>query len=144
VTTTTVTNLPEQSQFFRDIKGLVGNNDGIKKIVIESLKKGHTPDSLGICFEKTIKEKERKNHGQYYTPKVIVEYILSQLDIKEGSTILDPSCGCGSFLLTDYDLLVKKYGRACIKNLYGVGVNDNATNITCFCLYKQTGYLSSI
>jgi len=140
MSTNTVMNLPEQSQIFRDIKGLVGNDDRIKKIVIESLQKGHTPDSLGIYFEKTIKEKERKNHGQYYTPRLIVKYILSQLDIQEDSTILDPSCGCGSFLLTAYDLLGKKYGRACIKNLYGVDNNSGAAKITQACLYMKVNH----
>lgn len=93
----TVKNRPQQSKSYNDINVLFGFDDRIKSLVVESIQKGHAPDSLGICFEKTIKQKDRKNHGQFYTPRPIVEYIFSQLDVKEDSTILDPSCGCGSF-----------------------------------------------
>lgn len=135
--TSAVVNLSKKPQIFQNMKGLAGNDDRLKRIVIDSLEKGYTPDSLGVYFEKTIIEKERKNSGQYYTPRSIVEYIFSQLDVKEDSVILDPSCGCGSFLLTAYDILGKKYGKSFMKNLYGVDINSDAAKITQACLYTK-------
>ncbi|MGL5327794.1 MAG: N-6 DNA methylase, partial [Peptostreptococcaceae bacterium] len=62
-------------------------------------------------YEDRIDEEKRKLNGVYYTPKVIVDYIiintLKRHDIVKNPyvKILDFSCGCGNFLLEVYDIL---------------------------------------
>jgi len=67
-------------------------------------------------FELTAKKQRRKEHGIYYTPKFITDYIVKEtvgrflqerthdeiLNLK----ILDPACGSGSFLIRAYDELL--------------------------------------
>ncbi|MFH1371955.1 MAG: N-6 DNA methylase [Planctomycetota bacterium] len=120
----------------------------VKKFFINSLRDGHTNDSIGYLFEKTLEKFDRKDMGQYYTPKQIVEYMISQLEINKDSKILDPSCGCGSFLLNVFDVCKEKYGVNFIRNIFGVDINNDAADMARLCLYKQTEFsddcLSSI
>lgn len=47
---------------------------------------------------------DRKFNGAFFTPDYIIDFIISEIQPKENDTNLDPSCGCGAFLvgLTDY------------------------------------------
>lgn len=92
---------------------------------------------IGSIYEKSLVPEERKSTGQYYTPRNIVEYIIDQLDIKKNSKILDPACGCGSFLTTIQEIFCKMYGESFINNIYGVDINEEAVKITRKCLYSQ-------
>jgi methylase of polypeptide subunit release factors len=69
-----------------------------------------------VTFEITAKKQRRKEHGIYYTPRFVTDYIVKEtvgrflqehsyneaLNIK----ILDPACGSGSFLIRAYDELL--------------------------------------
>lgn len=52
---------------------------------------------------------ERKEHGQFYTPQYVVDYIVDGVEIDSDSTVLDPACGSGAFLIKAYDELKKEY-----------------------------------
>lgn len=120
---------------------LGGNkNDNIKNIFIDSFKNGNSTEIIGKYFEHSLGKFDRKNKGQYYTPRVIAEYIISQLNIKEDSKILDPACGCGSFLLTVFDLFKNKYGMEFLNNIYGVDINEDAAEMTRICLYLRSSF----
>lgn len=134
---TPVISLPHKPHILQNIKGPVGCDDGVRRIVIDSVRGGYTPDCLGVRFEKAITPEERKNHGQYYTPRHVVMHILSHLDIKKESVLLDPSCGCGAFLLTAYETLKEKYGKTFLNNVYGVDINADAADITRASLYMR-------
>lgn len=95
-------------------------------------------DTLGILFERLIKEEERKNLGQFYTPQEIVEYMIDYLNIKPNSKILDPTCGCGVFLVTAYNFL-KRLNNNALDNIYGVDLNESATKITRINLWLRNG-----
>jgi methylase of polypeptide subunit release factors len=47
---------------------------------------------------------DRKLNGAFFTPDYIIDFIITEIRPKENETNLDPSCGCGAFLvgLTDY------------------------------------------
>jgi len=47
---------------------------------------------------------DRKINGAFFTPDYIIDFIIKEIQPKENETNLDPSCGCGAFLvgLTDY------------------------------------------
>lgn len=48
--------------------------------------------------ENTIKEKSKNKYGQYFTPKMVAEFMVSLADINSNSKILEPSSGKGVFL----------------------------------------------
>ena len=95
-------------------------------------------DTLGILFEKLIREQEKKNLGQFYTPQEIVSYIFNYLKIKPNSTILDPTCGCGVFLVSAYKC-IKKINSKPLQNIYGVDLNDSAAKIARINLWLRNG-----
>ena len=70
---------------------------------------------LGDIYEKNILEDVKKFYGRVYTPNDIVDMILSEtvdeIDVTKNPfvKILDPSCGCGHFLIRVYDLLYEKF-----------------------------------
>lgn len=74
-------------------------------------------DSFAISkkYERNLDIKTRKEKGIYYTPYIVVEYILNNTlkkhDIVDNPypKILDLSCGCGNFLIEAYDILYKKF-----------------------------------
>ena len=68
---------------------------------------------LSKSYEESLSLYDKKTKGIYYTPKIIVDYILEELlinyDIIKNPEpkILDLSCGCGNFLLEAFDILYK-------------------------------------
>jgi type I restriction-modification system DNA methylase subunit len=56
-------------------------------------------DVLKGVYQQLIDPKDRHDLGEYYTPDWLCERIVSELLPKNGyKTVLDPSCGSGSFL----------------------------------------------
>jgi len=55
-------------------------------------------------LELIIPVADRKFNGAFFTPDYIIDFIINEIQPKENETNLDPSCGCGAFLvgLTDY------------------------------------------
>jgi adenine-specific DNA-methyltransferase len=115
---------------------------------------------LGYCLEKSKKgisigkdAKKRKDHGIYYTPSFIVDYIVentlkpvldkcnSIADLKK-IKVLDPACGSGSFLIKALETIYNKYLEfgnnggvftkldILLNNIYGVDLDSQAVEIT--------------
>src|SRR3989344_3219439 len=104
----------------------------------------------GVTLDKD--SRKRKEHGIYYTPAFIVDYIVKNTlkpvldqcrgigDVKK-IKVLDPACGSGSFLLKALEVINDKYksfgkrGNAWTKltilseNLYGVDLDEQAVEI---------------
>lgn len=67
-------------------------------------------DQLIIAFELLISSEDKKNNGMVYTPVNIKEYIVQNvITSKEIPKVVDPACGCGSFLITAARWMHKKY-----------------------------------
>lgn len=60
-------------------------------------------DSKGRAFETFMGSFFRGEFGQYFTPRVIVQFIVESLPITNTSLVLDTSCGSGGFLLHALD-----------------------------------------
>ncbi len=129
------------------------------------MREGRAIDNYKISkfYEESVSLYDKKLKGIYYTPKIIVSYILKEIilnhDILENPEpkILDLSCGCGNFLLEAYDLLYKlieksmdkikiKYGQYYIKDIgehivnkciYGIDTDKEAINILKKSLIKK-------
>jgi type I restriction-modification system DNA methylase subunit len=106
----------------------------IKEQKIQFLKE----DTLGVLFERFIREERKKDLGQFYTPQKIVDYIIDFLKIGPNSKILDPTCGCGVFLVTAFNFL-KQINKEALNNVYGVDLNESATKITRINLWLRNG-----
>lgn len=71
---------------------------------------------------------DQKQHGQFYTPASITDYIVSQtLDltlssqiIPEDFAILDFACGCGAFALKIFEKLYERYQQQKIAGIESV------------------------
>ena len=55
-------------------------------------------DFLGILYQSLKSEGEKSKKGSYYTPKNIVDEIVSEY-LNKDFKVLDPACGTGQFLL---------------------------------------------
>lgn len=57
-------------------------------------------DAIGDAFEVFIGPALRGTEGQFFTPRNVVQMMVSMLDPKPGERIIDPACGSGGFLIT--------------------------------------------
>jgi adenine-specific DNA-methyltransferase len=90
---------------------------GIYSFNINSIKE------LENYLELIIPEEDRKLNGAFFTPDYVIDFIINELHPRESDTNLDPSCGCGAFLvgLTDYykRTFDKPINRIIKENIYG-------------------------
>lgn len=67
-------------------------------------------DDLIVAFEILVDSGEKKNKGVVYTPPVIRDYISSEVVSDSNIPVLiDPSCGCGAFLISAARTLKEKH-----------------------------------
>jgi len=99
-------------------------------------------DPKGLAFETFIEHYMKGEFGQFFTPRNIVDFMLqiSPINLDDNftykSTVLDPCCGSGSFLVHSIMNYKNKYPKAKLKNgmfqwqyfanhsIYGVELND--------------------
>ena len=65
-------------------------------------------DVKGIAFEEFLGKTFRGDLGQFFTPRTIVDFMVSILDPQEGETICDPCCGTGGFLIKAFEHIREK------------------------------------
>ena len=74
-------------------------------------------------LELLIPKNDRKVNGAFFTPNYVVDFIINEISPKNNDKCLDPSCGCGAFLigLTEYyQKTFNKSVKATIKeNIFG-------------------------
>lgn len=68
-------------------------------------------DVKGIAFEQFLGKTFRGELGQFFTPRTIVDFMVSILDPQEGELICDPCCGSGGFLIKAFELVRDKIER---------------------------------
>lgn len=71
---------------------------GVSALEIETIK------DLENHLELIIPQTDRKLNGAFFTPDYIIDFIINEVKPQPNNKNLDPSCGCGAFLigLTDY------------------------------------------
>ncbi len=74
-------------------------------------------------LELLIPKNDRKVNGAFFTPTYVVDFIIKETSPKINDKCLDPSCGCGAFLIglvEYYKQTFKKSVKETIKeNIYG-------------------------
>jgi type I restriction-modification system DNA methylase subunit len=87
---------------------------------------------LETYLELIIPKKDRKVNGAFFTPDYIVNFMVQAMEPRENDKCLDPSCGCGAFLIGLIEYYKKKF-RKTIKqtireNIFGSDIlNYNVT-----------------
>ncbi len=94
---------------------------------------GVDSDIVGAIYSTYLGRKQRKEKGQYYTPRPIVEYILDRVGYTGGRAIIgpnkrliDPACGSGSLLVTAARRLVAAYRESGHGQLDPIAVLERA------------------
>jgi hypothetical protein len=71
-------------------------------------------ETLSSVYQRLLHSTSRgRELGAYYTPSALIEFVLEELQdvhpLSTRTTILDPSCGSGSFLVHCFRLLVERF-----------------------------------
>ena len=88
-------------------------------------------DLLKMLYQELIDPADRSGLGEYYTPDWLAELILEDIGYKGGS-LLDPSCGSGTFLFIAINVLRKgglsgkKLVEYVMNNIIGLDVHPVA------------------
>lgn len=57
-------------------------------------------DIKGVAFEEMISNTfDKSDNQQFFTPKIVAEFMVKALGKRIGKTVLDPACGTGGFLI---------------------------------------------
>ncbi|QKF67815.1 type IIB restriction/modification system, restriction/methyltransferase subunit [Arcobacter venerupis] len=64
-------------------------------------------DVKGIAFERFLGRTFRGELGQFFTPRVLVDFIVDLLEPKENELICDPCAGSGGFLIKTFESIKK-------------------------------------
>ncbi len=99
-------------------------------IINNSIKNADSVREIGKIYERSIEKNSRKSNGQFFTPREISDYIVSYLNIKPTQKIIDPSCGCGSFLLAIVEFWQNSGIELNFENLFGVDIDEYALHLT--------------
>ena len=73
-------------------------------------------DVKGIAFEKFLGRTFRGELGQFFTPRVIVDFIVDVLEPQEDELICDPCAGSGGFLIKTFESIRAKIDNKFIKD----------------------------
>lgn len=94
----------------------------VSKLGIEDLK------LLENYLELLIPDIDRKVNGAFFTPTYVVDFIVKEVSPKRNDKCLDPSCGCGAFLIGLVEYFKKNFKKSVketIKvNIYGSDILD--------------------
>lgn len=79
-------------------------------------------DVLGGAYEYLLKrfsDGSGTRAGQFFTPREVVELIITLLDPQNFESVYDPTCGSGGMLIASANLLKEHGGRGYTLHLYG-------------------------
>lgn len=93
-------------------------------------------DFIGDLYEKLIPEVERRDLGEFYTPRRVAELIVKGTLESPDDVVLDPAVGTGTFLIEAYKWINEHDGKThqeVVDQIAGVDVNRFAAH-----LYSRT------
>ena len=117
---------------------------------------GHIPvETLSSIYEQFLHGQQKgKSDGAYYTPEVLADYLLSEINsvraIQPETTVCDTACGSGIFLVLAYRRLIElelsatrnrsgsldpvQLKEILLQSIFGVERQRDACNVTIFSL----------
>ena len=93
----------------KTLRGIIGKIQPFKIIDTE---RDVIADAFEIFIDKSVKESE----GQFFTPRNVINTIITAVNIKDTDKIIDSACGSGGFLveaLKKVEEIVEKMGNEC-------------------------------
>lgn len=110
------TQSPILAEYFRDIEQNAKLFD-VSCLEIETIK------DLENHLELIIPQTDRKLNGAFFTPDYIIDFIINEVQPQKNDKNLDPSCGCGAFLIGLAEYYKKTFSKpikSIVKeNIYG-------------------------
>ena len=100
----------EKDHLFSDNAKIEIRENSFEQIVkeLEIYNLSTTSDDVkGIAFEQFLGKTFRGELGQFFTPRTIVDFMVSIIDPQEGEYICDPCCGSGGFLIKSFEYVRK-------------------------------------
>jgi len=98
-------------------------------------------DVIGAVFEQLIPQPERHSLGQYFTPENLVDLILAFCIRQRDDTVLDPTCGTGTFLLRAYNKKMRHLGlvdhKQLLPQIWGVDIAHFPAELATINLFRQ-------
>lgn len=91
------------------------SEDTFRRIVkeLQTFDLSKTGDDIkGLAFERFLGTTFRGELGQFFTPRPVVDFMVSMLDPKEGELICDPAAGSGGFLIRAFEHVRSQIGAA--------------------------------
>jgi len=109
----------------------IGNYDGEHGLDDVEVDLQHIKQ-LETNLELIIPEEDRKVNGAFFTPDYIVNFMVQAVAPRENDKCLDPSCGCGAFLIGLIEYYQKKFKKTIKQtireNIFGSDIlNYNVT-----------------
>ena len=104
---------------------------------------------ISNVYEAFLSDNKKKGKGIYYTPKFVVEFMLSEtlkplLKNNAKITLFDPACGSAAFLVEGFKAIIarNKAQKDFIKKkqilenqIFGIDIDEDALQIATFSLY---------
>ncbi len=91
------------------------SEDTFRRIVkeLQTFDLSKTGDDIkGLAFERFLGTTFRGELGQFFTPRPVVDFMVSLLDPKEDQLICDPAAGSGGFLIRAFEHVRSQIGAA--------------------------------
>lgn len=97
---------------FRNARNKIRDPFKLRLLVVDLIGQtewsGLSADVKGDAYEGLLEKNARDTKsgaGQYFTPRPLIEAIVTCVDPRPGEVICDPACGTGGFLLAAHDYL---------------------------------------
>ena len=110
---------------------------GVGRAIQQELRADTFDDAIGSRYESMLSESYKNQEGITYTPKAIVDDMMSGLVVDGNTLFLDPCCGTGNFLVKAIQMGVAP------DHVYGFDTDPNAIAIACRRIKEMTGYDTS-
>jgi type I restriction enzyme M protein len=84
----------------------------LTELINDEIWTGLDIDVKGAIYEGLLEknaEDIKSGAGQYFTPRALIKAIVEVMRPEPGTTIYDPACGTGGFLLATHDYVSKSY-----------------------------------
>lgn len=95
---------------------------------------------VGTVYEKLIPPAERHVLGQYFTPENLVDLINAFCIQTKDCSVIDPTCGTGTFLVRAYDrlrALGEKSHTVLLSKLWGIDIAHFPAELATINLFRQ-------
>jgi type I restriction enzyme M protein len=102
---------------FRKAQNRIQNPALLRRLVVELIEPetwtGIDADVKGDVYEGLLEKNAadtKSGAGQYFTPRALIQAIVDVMEPQPDTTIADPACGTGGFLLAAHDFIAEHFG----------------------------------